>query len=178
MNTHTQIDFNNWFVLSTMPGSECKLRRLINTLTQRQVELYLPHREIYHRLKGNFKTVTRPLFPGYIFVYKDIETLLMKCRHSFLEGQLHPVCFNKSFLKVKASEMASIIKLAGMDGVVKTSRGIVYKDKTVIITDGPLKNYTGRLVFINKRKRKVKVMVDVLNRKFAVTLGLDIVKSK
>lgn len=176
MNSFSQIDCSDWFVLSTMPGFEYKLKEAIHVFAGDLVSLYLPCRELCHRVKGNSKIVTKPIFPGYLFVYKELEALLIKSRHSPLENRLHPIRYNNAFARVAEHEMAFLIGLAGVSGLVKTSRALVDEDKTVTIIDGPLKNLTGRTLFINRRKQKARIMVEMLNRQVPVTLGLEILK--
>lgn len=72
--------------------------------------------------------------------------------------------------------MAILLELAGVKGVVKTSQATVAEDNTVVIIAGPLKNFTGRILYINRRKRKARIMVEMLNRQVPVTLGLDILQ--
>lgn len=175
MNTETSVDFHNWFLLYTLPGGECRLEQRIKKVMHGDFPLYLPRRKIYHKIRGRFETVIRPLFPGYLFVYKDIETLVSKSYSSCLNGHLHPVRFGNSYANVDSNEMAAIIKLAGKDGLVDVSNGIVDENRSVTITNGPLKDVPGKLIYINKRKRKAKVAVEVMHRKMNVTLGLDLV---
>ena len=172
------MDYNNWYVLFTRPGLESKLKKSIEVLVGDLVTLYLPRREIYHRIKGEFQIITKPLFPGYVFIYKEIDDLLIKIRHSPLEKRFHPVRHDNDFAMVRKDEMAFIIRLAGIDGLVKASQAMVSEDHTVTIVGGPLKNFTGKILFINRRKRKAKVVIDLLCRQLTVTLGLEMLQSK
>ena len=72
--------------------------------------------------------------------------------------------------------MAFLLELAGVKGLVKISQAMVAEDNTVIIIDGPLKRVTGQILYINRRKRKARIMVEMLNRQVPVTLGLDILQ--
>jgi transcriptional antiterminator NusG len=159
-----------------VPGSENRLKKSIHLLAGDQVSLYLPCRELCHRVNGHFTVVTKPIFPGYLFLYKELEMLLIKSRHSPLESRLHPIRHNNSFAMVEKNEMAILLELAGVKGVVKTSQATVAEDNTVVIIAGPLKNFTGRILYINRRKRKARIMVEMLNRQVPVTLGLDILQ--
>ena len=176
MNAYAQTDLDNWFVLATTAGLEHSLKKSIHKITGDAVKLYLPCRELCHRVDGQFKRVIRPIFPGYLFVYKHLETLLIKSRHSPIENQLHPVSFNNRVAKVKPSEMAAIFDLAGTDGVIKTSQARVEKDQKVTVTQGPLKNFSGQITYINRRKRKAGVVLEVLNRKLPISIGLEILQ--
>ncbi len=178
MNPFASMDYNNWYVLSTRPGLESKLKKSIEVLVGDPVTLYLPRRELCHRIKGEFQIVTKPLFPGYVFIYKELDDLLAKTHHSPLEKHLHPVRYNNTLAMVREDEMAFIIKLAGINGLVKASQAIISEDHAVTIVDGPLKNLTGKILYINSRKRKAKIVIDVLCRQVTVTLGLEMLQSK
>lgn len=179
MNAFPPIDCNNWYVLSTMPGIERKLKNSIKALVGDIVTVYLPRRELWYRVNGKFQIVTKPFFPGYVFVYKKLEYLLIKSRYSSLERYLHPVCYNDTFAMVEEKEMSFIIGLAGINGIVKASQATISNnDQAITIVSGPLKNITARLLYINKRKRKARIIVDMLNKQVAVTVGLEVLQSK
>lgn len=54
-----------WYALYTRSRFE---KKLMGELNNRQVEVFLPVREVLHRWKDRKKKIWAPLFPGYIFV--------------------------------------------------------------------------------------------------------------
>jgi transcription antitermination factor NusG len=54
-----------WYALYTRSRFE---KKMLGELTDRQVEVFLPMREILSRWKDRKKRIWIPLFPGYIFV--------------------------------------------------------------------------------------------------------------
>ena len=56
---------SHWYALYTRSRFE---KKLLSELTDRQVEVFLPMREILSRWKDRKKKIWVPLFPGYIFV--------------------------------------------------------------------------------------------------------------
>ncbi len=168
---------NNWFVLQTPPGCEIGLKKAIEQFTNNKIIIYLPHRQVAHRVNGRFKTLCKPMFPGYLFVHKDLDDLLIMCRHAPIEKKIHPLRQDHHFARVAASEMAFLLQLAGEKGIVETSKIRIDTARDITVIDGPLKSCQGRILFINKRKHKAKIILKMLNREVPVTLGLDIIES-
>ena len=55
----------HWYALYTRSRFE---KKLLSELVDRQVEVFLPMREVLSRWKDRKKKIWMPLFPGYIFV--------------------------------------------------------------------------------------------------------------
>ncbi|MGA1839226.1 MAG: KOW motif-containing protein [bacterium] len=56
------------------------------------------------------------------------------------------------------------------------SKGIFHNGDNVEILYGPLKNFKGTIIFINKKKYKAKVRIKMFNREIDTILGLNIIK--
>ena len=65
------------------------------------------------------------------------------------------------------------MSITDLNGIVRISDAVFDENKKVIITSGPLKNISGRILFINKRKKKAKILVTISNREVPITLGLN-----
>ena len=57
---------------------------------------------------------------------------------------------------------------------MKMSEGYIEGDQ-LVITDGPLTYYEGKIVKINRHKRTAVLEVEFLGRKNQVTVGLEVV---
>lgn len=172
----TVIDFANWYVMSIRSGREMIVKAEIADLTGNQYHLFVPSRELFHRFGGTYQKVVRPMFPGYLFIYKEVEALLTDLRHSHLDGRLHPVMFDHTFAMVREPEMALLMKVTGPEGVVKVSKVISDENRTVIIKSGPLKDITGRILYINRKKRKAMLHVELMDRSVRVAVGVEVLE--
>ncbi len=163
----------NWYVLSTLPGSECNLKKSLDILFNNRFKLYIPCRELFYHIKGKQRKVIKPLFSGYIFIHKDINKFLKEINNAPFNDLLHPICHNSTFAKVHKEEMQFLMSITDFNGVARISDAVFDENKKVIITSGPLKNISGRILFINKRRKKAKILVTILNREIPITLGLN-----
>jgi transcription antitermination factor NusG len=172
----TEIDFANWYVMSIRSGCEMKVKAQIADLTSNQYQLFVPCRELFHRFGGTYQKVVRPMFPGYLFIHKHVESLLIDLRHSHLKGRIRPVIFDHTFAMVRETEMALLMKITGPEGVAKASKVISDENRIVIIKSGPLKDIKGRILYINRKKRKAMLHVELMNRIVRVAVGVEMVE--
>jgi transcription antitermination factor NusG len=63
----------NWYAACTYPRHE---KRVLQHLTERSIESFLPLYQTVHAWKDRKKVVELPLFPGYIFVHIPLEDRL------------------------------------------------------------------------------------------------------
>lgn len=173
-----EFDFANWYVMSIRSGCEMRVKAEIAALSSNQYNLFVPCRELFHRFGGTYQKVVRPMFPGYLFIYKEVESLLTDLRHSHLDGRLHPVMFDDTFAMVREPEMALLMKITGPEGVVKVSKVISDENRTIIIKSGPLKDVTGRILYINQKKRKAMLLVKLLDKSVRVAVGIEMIRSE
>lgn len=171
-------DFANWYVMSTKSGREMKAKAEIADLTSNQYNLFVPCRELFHRFGGTYRKILRPMFPGYLFIYKHVESLLTDLRHSHLKGHVRPVIFDHTFAMVREPEMALLMKITDPKGVVKASKVIADENRTIIIKSGPLKDVTGRILYINQKKRKAMLLVKLLDKSVRVAVGIEMIRSE
>ena len=168
-------DCSNWYAIQTLTGSEKKLIAKIDYICSNRFKTYLPTREVIHQIKGEKQMARLPLFPGYVFVHKEIDLLLRELRNAKSKLLAKPVKANGKYLEVDVNEIRFLFKIAGKDGVIKISKGIVNENNRIEIVNGPLKNFNGQVLFINKRKNKAKARIEIMNRTVDVSLGLEIV---
>lgn len=167
------IDYQNWYAIQTLSGCEQKLVSTLQVLL-RKIQIYLPTRKIIHQLKGVQQVIELPLFPGYIFIYRNISESLAALDKANSRIVFKPVMANGKYLEANKNEMKFLFEVTGGDGVIELSQGIVMENEEVMIIQGPLKQLKGRILFIDKRKNKAKVRIEFMNRMLDVSLGLEI----
>ena len=170
---HSFLDYQNWYAIQTLSGCEKKLVSILQVLLKKN-QLYLPTRKAIHQFKGIQRIIELPLFPGYIFVYRNISESLDALYKANFKIVFKPVMANGKYLEVNKNEMKFLFKVTGESGVIELSQGIVMENEDVLIMQGPLKQLKGKILFIDKRKNKAKVRIKFMNRLLDVSLGLEI----
>lgn len=171
---HSPTDYHNWYAIQTTTGYEKKLASTLSVLLT-EIQLYLPSRKVIHKLKGIQHVKELPLFPGYLFIYKEIAESLKALDKAESRLIAMPVKANGKYLEANEEEMKFLFTIAGEDGVIELSKGMITEGQEIQIINGPLKQLKGRILFIDKRKNKAKVRIELMNRLIDVSLGLEII---
>jgi len=167
----------NWYVLHTIAGREQRAALKLNRLLDQAFSFYLPRKEVIHTLKGQEKRVHKALFPGYFFVHKDIEMLAQHLSQKKWSGTAIPLRIRDRYLSVYPHEMERLFSMAGPDGIIPVSKGVCQGSRVKIV-HGPLKQFEGEILFVNRRKKKARVRMNLMNRSVDVTLGLELIRTQ
>ena len=105
-----------WYVVQTVAGREFAVCRLIESLVEDDVlqECFVPRYEVQKQFRGQWRTCTATLFPGYLIVVTD--------RVDELEAQLRRV---PAFARVLSNDPATGVMRhadAGYDIAIECAR--------------------------------------------------------
>ncbi len=163
------------YVLQTLAGNEQRLLdRCGISICRDDEEAFVPTVERTKKYKGTEKTVRTAMFPGYVFFRTgDPVGLFFRLKTIPLLSKLLRV--NEELLHVTEEEDEVISILGGNDHNAKKSVGIMEEGKLMIF-QGPLKNFTGDIVRIDRHRKSATIALDFLGEKRCITLGLEITK--
>jgi transcription termination/antitermination protein NusG len=176
MNSRIIYNYNGWYVLQVRVKRESSIKQAIQNLCRDKYKLFIFTREILHITRGEKRKLIAPLFPGYIFLHREIDELLHLLKKNYVNEFIRPVSFNGLPALVRADEMQLLLNTCDSDGTVALSTGHVLENGKIKIIQGPLKDIEGKILFINKKKHRAKVCLSLFNRKVYVSLGLDLVQ--
>ena len=106
---------------------------------------------------GKFIKEFRPIISGYTFFEYDGEPdwrEIKKCKYIY-----YPLQYNDNSKKLRNNDLEFVYWLIRNNGVVKISKVIEIGNKIKII-EGPLKEYEGNIVKINKRQKCAKIEIN------------------
>lgn len=154
-----------WYALYTRSRFE---KKMLTALTDRNVEVFLPMREVLSRWKDRKKKIWLPLFPGYLFV-NHVNTPENRFRILNLPGAVRFVGFEGRADPVPDDQVLAIRRF------LESSLSIdpypyIQVGTRVEVTAGPLKGVRGML--IEKRgKFRFVLQVDLIRQ--AVSVEID-----
>ena len=166
-----------WYVIWTATGSERKLCAWIDSYVSSSLydDCFVPVVEQNRKVKDEWRTVKKVLFPGYLFVQTDdkrIERFAERIKHS---GQFATVLATDGKLAPLKEEECYLIDSAyGSEGVLEASIGEIEGDKVKIMS-GPLKGLEGSIKSINRHKRLATIELTLFGRTSRVVMGLEII---
>lgn len=169
----------SWYAIFIETGKEdevCKRieRELSQTALDGQYHLLVPKKKIVERHNGTVTEVERILFPGYILLQTEcineiyFRTLRLDHLYRYLK------C-NGSFEEILLEEISSIIYMVNEDGVMGVS-DIVIVNEVVKVINGPLCNYIGFVVKIDRHKRRARVSFKFSGREHLIDLSINILQ--
>ena len=158
-----------WYVLKTKTSCEARAKQMIEDLVKTkdlkdQVgEVLIPEREVIQVVKGKKVTRSKKIYPGYIFVKMKLSDELSyriknlaKVSH-FVGGRFKPIEVPPEQLKVIDQQIEE--SAANPQAQISFSEG-----ETVLVIDGPFKNFNGTVEEVNQEKGRVKVSVSIFGR--------------
>ena len=158
-----------WYALYTRSRFE---KKLLFELTSRQVEVFLPMREVFSRWKDRKKKIWVPLFPGYIFV-NHVDTPENRHRILNIPGAVNFVGFCGRSDPVPEEQIVAIRRF------LETSLSIdpyPYAEvgSYVEVINGPLTGIRG--ILIEKRNKfRFVLQMDLIRQAVSVEIdALDI----
>lgn len=166
-----------WYAVWTSTGSEQKLCSWITEFVSHDLYevVFVPMIEKNLKIKGEWKTIQKPLFPGYMFVETDgkrIVELYKKLKQSeqfsvilSSDGKYSPIGEEETYLIDNAYKNS---------GILGSSIGVIEGDSIKILS-GPLTGLEGAIRSIDRHKRIASIEIIMFGRTSKINIGLEII---
>lgn len=156
----------DWYLLQTKPRHEAIAQ---SNLERQGYENYFPRVRANRKLRGKFRDVIEPLFPGYIFIKLNSETDNWSPIRS-TRGVRNIVRFGGSPALVNEELVQYIRDKDNEEGVQVLPQQSFTKGQQVIISQGPLAGYEA-IYQCASSKDRVIVLLNVLSQKVKMQLS-------
>lgn len=176
-------DKGDWFIVHTLSGLENRIkdkieRQLVLENDEFPVyEAYIPTEKISEVKQGKKRTITRKLFPGYLWVRMDMyepEThKLNEAAWYFIrniQGIIGFVGSNDKPVPLSDKEVADIMNQDANSEVAARPKIEYDIGEVVRIKDGAFENFEGNVEEIDQERGKLKLMVSIFGRSTPVEL--------
>ena len=178
----------HYSVLFTRTEKQSEMQKALSAVfPEGRGKIFLPMREYYRRDKK--ENDLKPLFPGYLFVYsdmgrKELHEFLLEHRvkvASFLkelgrygqelpEGQEASLEDTAADLTEEESRFLDTVLDEG--GVQRMSAGYRESNGQIVVMEGPLVEYAGRIVKVDRHERVA--YLNVRFREIDIVAGLEV----
>lgn len=176
-------DFAVWYVIQVMSGKEEAMRHLLGRMVPSSLlaDCFTPRYETQMKVRGQWQTVTKVLFPGYLIV----DTARVEDLHQALTRVpelTRLLTVGEKFVPLTDEEVAWISTFANnADHVVPMSTGVVEEladGDRIVVTAGPLKGHEALIKSVNRRKSLAFLEIEMFGRKMTTRVGLGIVAKR
>ena len=160
-----------WYAVWVRTGQEEKVLRMCRKMLPEQC--FLPRYERARKQDSRWTRVEKPLFPGYLFFDSgNVEVLTDRLKKTpeftrVLGDGSKPIALHPH-------EVAFLEKYTNEDRLMEMSCGFLEGDR-LVVTHGPLKDYEGKIVHINRHKRLATLEVEFFGRTIRVEVGVEVV---
>ncbi len=162
------------FCIFCKNGSEQKIIKIINE-NSRNVTALAPTRIVQEKRGNTWTKSEKPLIPGYIFMYTEdpqdlISSPKVKDMYKILE-------YDPGTRNLTGPDYDYAMWIYNNHGKIIPSQ--VFEDGDEIkVLDGPMANFGGRIIRIDKRKKRALVEFDFDGKKRQVSLAVDFMVKK
>ena len=177
-----------WFVLHTLTGQENKAQKsIVNRIKMERMEDFIgkrvvPTERVTEKKNGKKHTVTKKVFPGYLIcelaLYDEAKGLDENGRKAIYDRTWQFLRETPGVIGFVGGDRPMPLKQAEVDAILldkpagaaeRERPNVVYNvDETVKITDGAFMGLTGQITMVDPDKGKLKVEVNIFNRKVQV----------
>lgn len=167
-----------WYVVQVMSGEEFHCLALCEGKLKGQGyrRMFVPRYARKKRFAGEWHEVLSVLFPGYLFVdtdEKNIDQLIQGL--SEIPRMTKVLRDGETIAPITKEEQAYLMDMLDEEDVFRVSTGLMIGDE-IWITEGPLRDYRGKIQRIDRHRRIADLQINLFGRQTPVQVGLEVVQ--
>jgi transcription antitermination factor NusG len=150
-------------------GAEYQVSKLIGQIHQ-EIQVIVPVRILQERCRGIWEERKKPLIPGYVFLFVE-ETVTFDYVRRILD--VYKVLdYGVGVRELLGADFEYAKWIHVHHGVIGPSK-ILEEGEEIKILEGPLCNCVGKIVKLDRRKKRAWVEFDFDGRKQKISLSVD-----
>lgn len=169
----------DYYAVQVKTGQEAAYIARIKKIAESDIQkaqVYFPQRVLHIRKQGVRKTVQAALFPGYIFLEtEDLNPAL----HWFLRrtpGFYRFLPDSHTPRPLAAEDLSILHHFLSFGEVAHPSKAYFDENDRICIVEGPLKGLEGKIIRVDKRKRRAKIVLDIQQEAFSIDLSFELIQ--
>ncbi|MDR0731098.1 MAG: antiterminator LoaP [Treponema sp.] len=169
----------NYYAVQVKTRSEEKYIKLLRAMhTEVAFPIYFPKRRIDIKRKGVISQSTPAVFPGYIFVEVDEGEDIRRHQWAFrrTDGFFRFLKSNRDISPMTGRDLEVVLHFIKSVGPIAGKSRVYFNENSrIVVVEGPLMGLEGRIIKVDKRKRRAKIKLDLYNDSFSIDLGFEII---
>lgn len=158
----------NYFVILVESGREFRVKDHIQEFLESNEHVLLPTRELYIKKGGKTSIKTQPLFSGYLFLQKETISGEFLNNLKKIRGFFKFLNSNKDIKPLTKDDVSTLGSFLHRDYNAHVSKVIFNSDDRIVVKEGPLKEFEGRIIKVDRRKRRAKVQLTMYNNSHTI----------
>jgi len=169
----------NYYAIQVKTRSEEKFIRLFKALYPLNTfPIHFLRRQLEIRKTGKQKTATSAIFPGYLFIEAENDDEILACQWDFrrTEGFYRFLKSNQDITPLADRDLALVLHFISNAGpIAGRSRVYFNENARIVVVEGPLMGLEGKIIKVDRRKGRAKIMLDLYNDSFTIDLGFEVI---
>ena len=169
----------NYYALQVKTRAESKFIRLFKAQHQDiTFPIHFPQRRIDIRRKGVIRQETSAIFPGYVFVEapSDEEIIAIQWDFRRTDGFYRFLKSNQNISPLMDRDLELVLHFIKNAGPVAGKSRVYFNENSrIVVVDGPLMGLEGKIVKVDKRKRRAKIKLDLYEESFTIDLAFEVI---
>jgi transcriptional antiterminator NusG len=169
----------NYYAVQVKTRSEEKFIKLLRAMyPEVDFPIFFPKRRIDIKRRGLISQSTTAVFPGYLFIEVDERESILRHQWAFrrTDGFLRFLKSNQDIRPMNGRDLELALHfIKNVGPVAGKSRVYFNENSRIVVVEGPLMGLEGRIIKVDKRKRRAKIKLDLYNDSFSIDLGFEVI---
>jgi len=169
----------NYYAIQVKTRSENKFIRLFKAMhPEVAFPIYFPQRRLDIRRKGQIRQSMAAVFPGYIFIEAESDREVIENQWEFrrTDGFFRFLRSNQEITPLADRDLELVLHFIKNAGPVAGRSKVYFNENSrIVVVEGPLLGLEGRIVKVDKRKGRAKIMLDLYNDSFSIDLAFEVI---
>ncbi len=139
-------------------------------------DLLLPRRKLKTRKGGVYRDRLLPLYPGYIFYRTDELNTEVFWTLRRVPGFCRYLRYGDKPEPISGEDEKLLLHFLSFGEVVEASKVYFDVDNRIRVLSGPMRGLEGRIVKVDKRKKRAKVRLSLYEDSFLVDFGFELLE--
>jgi len=140
--------------------------------------LSFPQRCLDIRKGGFIKPSKLAIFPGYVFLELSADEDVNNCFWAFrkIEGFYRFLRSNRDISPLQNRDLELVLHFIKLGPVAEKSKVYFNEESKIVVLHGPLAGLEGRIVKVDRRKKRAKVSLDLYDDSFYIDLAFEVIE--
>jgi transcriptional antiterminator NusG len=169
----------NYYAIQVKTRAEEKYIRLFRAIHSGcPIQIFFPKRSLAVRRKGVLVQTTPAVFPGYLFLEAEAETLRSyHWQFRRTDGFFRFLKSNQNVQPLAGKDLETVLHFIKKTGPLAGISQVYFDENSrIVVVDGPLAGLEGNIVKVDKRKRRAKIKLDLYDDSFTIDLGFELIQ--
>jgi len=168
-----------YFVMHVQTGKEAEIKHNIERHAELSVqgEVYFPVRHLNIRRAGKTVVEKKPVFPGYLFWITEQLSAQQSWSIRHIPGFFRFLGTGRTPQPLSGVDLDILGHFMNFGEVLGTSMVSFDENKRIKVASGPMMGLEGKIIGVDKRKRRARVRLDLYKSSFEIDFGFELLEA-